>query len=359
MTTPYRKPSLASLVRRRRRVTTAALNALAGWGYEEAEVPLLVPYDALRGALPSDAQDLFRFTDREGRLLLLRSDLTPIIAWQLSRSLDTRTMPVRVCYANRVARIQRAFAGERVESHEIGAELFGAPGLAGDLECLTVAWDTLSALGLDAPEFHVGNVEIAELIIAAAESADSEALRAAIGRRDRSTVRELGASLEPRLTKALGALCAMRPSAADIEAVRASGVAGIDASLAHLDALVDGLHTLGVDRVVVDLSARSERRYYTGLYFRVLADSAAGPIAAGGRYDRLLADFGQPACAVGFAIQVENVIDLLESREGGDASVEAGAEYSCVAQPTELVTALGKRRSGIAVRVVYTTQGKS
>jgi ATP phosphoribosyltransferase regulatory subunit len=356
MTSPDRKPTLASLVRRRRRATTAALAALAGWGYEEAEVPLLVPYDALRDALGGDASDLFRFTDREGRLLLLRSDLTPIIAWQLARTLDTRTLPVRVSYANRVARIQRAFAGERVESHEIGAELFGAPGLAGDLECLVVAWDVLTCLGLEDVEVHVANVAIAELLVEAASNVDSQALRSAIARRDRNTVRELANGVAPELAQALAALCSMRPDASDVRAARAPQIPGLDAAFAHLEALRDGVTATGCSRVQFDLSAKSDRRYYTGLFFRVLANGAEGPIAAGGRYDRLLGAFGRPVPAVGFGVQVENVIAVLEARSAAENSTDAGDAMLVGADSASLVAALGARRQGRPVRVSHTAE---
>ena len=42
-------------VRRRRDIVTRALTLLDAWGYDEAEVPLLAPFDDLRTAVGTDA----------------------------------------------------------------------------------------------------------------------------------------------------------------------------------------------------------------------------------------------------------------------------------------------------------------
>ena len=118
-------------VRRRRELVTRALDVLGGWGYDEADVPLLAPWGELGEAIGERvAARLFRFADHTGRLQVLRGDITPVVAWQIVRTIEARSLPVRVAYANRVARVERAFASQRLETYAVGMELVGAPGAA-------------------------------------------------------------------------------------------------------------------------------------------------------------------------------------------------------------------------------------
>jgi ATP phosphoribosyltransferase regulatory subunit len=63
--------------------------------------------------------------------------------------------------------------------------------------------------------------------------------------------------------------------------------------------------------VVVDLAATPDAPYYTGLTFAVDAAGVPGALAAGGRYDALLARFGVSAPALGFCVGLEALASAL------------------------------------------------
>jgi ATP phosphoribosyltransferase regulatory subunit len=50
--------------------------------------------------------------------------------------------------------------------------------------------------------------------------------------------------------------------------------------------------------------------YYTGLVFRAYAAGAGHAVLAGGRYDRLVGDFGKPMPAVGFAVYADEILAI-------------------------------------------------
>ena len=56
--------------------------------------------------------------------------------------------------------------------------------------------------------------------------------------------------------------------------------------------------------------------YYTGVRFQAFVPGAADAVLAGGRYDDLLARYGRPSPAVGFAIDVEAAAGALEASDG-------------------------------------------
>ena len=81
------------------------------------------------------------------------------------------------------------------------------------------------------------------------------------------------------------------------------------------------LHTLLSEdvagRVIFDLGLVRSLGYYTGAIFQVYDPAHGVPIGSGGRYDDLLAAFGRPLPAVGFALYVERVHIALTGEELG------------------------------------------
>ena len=71
------------------------------------------------------------------------------------------------------------------------------------------------------------------------------------------------------------------------------------------------------DRIIFDLGLVRSLGYYTGAVFQVYDPAYGIPIGSGGRYDELLASFGWPLPAVGFALNVERLHIALTSEERG------------------------------------------
>jgi ATP phosphoribosyltransferase regulatory subunit len=70
------------------------------------------------------------------------------------------------------------------------------------------------------------------------------------------------------------------------------------------------------DRIEVDLGEVRGLGYYTGLVFNAYAAGAPGPVGGGGRYDTLLARFGDARPAVGFSLDLDAVAPLAKLGEG-------------------------------------------
>jgi ATP phosphoribosyltransferase regulatory subunit HisZ len=71
------------------------------------------------------------------------------------------------------------------------------------------------------------------------------------------------------------------------------------------------------ERIIFDLGLVRSLGYYTGAVFQVYDPAYGIPIGSGGRYDELLAQFGRPMPAVGFALNVERVHIALTGEERG------------------------------------------
>ena len=93
---------------------------------------------------------------------------------------------------------------------------------------------------------------------------------------------------------------------------------------APLDAAVSGMRGVHqllapevAERIIFDLGLVRSLGYYTGAVFQVYDPAHGVPIGSGGRYDELLASFGRPLPAVGFAIGVERLHIALTGEERG------------------------------------------
>jgi ATP phosphoribosyltransferase regulatory subunit len=71
------------------------------------------------------------------------------------------------------------------------------------------------------------------------------------------------------------------------------------------------------ERIIFDLGLVRSLGYYTGAVFQVYDPAYGVPIGSGGRYDELLAGFGRPLPAVGFALNVERLHIALTGEERG------------------------------------------
>lgn len=364
MTTSTQTASSAKVAqtRRRRALFVRAMKTLEQWGFGEIEVPLLAPWSELRSAIGEDMErELFRFPGRSGELRVLRGDITPMIAWQYANHLQRQPLPMRVAYAKRIARVRREFARERIESYQLGAELIGREGPRADAELLVVLFDLLDELGLHDGEIRIGHVGIAEHIVRAASANEDvqDRLFAAIGRRDRYEVdlvtKDL--DLDEKTKSALRRLCGVVPDFYDLERLSDLNNPAVDKSVAELVAVTDLLEELGYrERVMLDLTRRNDRGYYTGVIFRVVAERAETPLGSGGRYDSLIGQFGDDLPAVGFGLDADLLVSLVESSQEAEASRTPQVFKEDNAADT-IRKALEARQKGAFVRVDTDEEG--
>ncbi len=316
-------PPLSARVPRRRRFIEMALAGLDAAGFREIDVPLLAPFEEIRSAVDeSVARELFRFAGRSGEVLVLRGDVTPVVAWQYARHLSERPLPLRLSYAARVARVRQEFARYRIESHELGAELIGAQGLDADVEILSAAVETLDGVGAQGVECVIGHVGLSASVIDEVSKSNGTLRRqldTAIAAKDRNEAVEMaranGASAET--IRRIKLLTLVRPKRADLAALAEGAPRELADAVLRLQQIIDAFANRGwEDRFQLDLSRRNERGYYSGVVFSLTSPASQRALGGGGRYDRLIGRFGVSQPAIGFGLRVETILDAIDG-EGG------------------------------------------
>src|SRR5262247_4797683 len=88
------------------------------------------------------------------------------------------------------------------------------------------------------------------------------------------------------------------------------------AAVDHLDKIYSTLDSLGLgENFDVDLGDTGGLEYYTGLTFKVYAPGCGAEIGGGGRYDKLVANFGEPEPAVGFSIALDGLVGAISMND--------------------------------------------
>lgn len=284
---------------RRRAIESAVVEKLEDGGYREVILPIVDFVDPYGGILDEQAMKLsYRFTDREGELVAIRSDFTPMVARVLAPAISPGSDPLRVFYRGDVIRCLPSRLGKNREFFQIGAELIGGGSAADDVEVIQLALAAVAACGAR-PAVTFSDSSLVDVIAAGSglDEADAKTLRVAAARKSP----ELLANLRGRLTERDARLVAklIDGTLALDDLANDARTAAIAERLSRVASEVGGAGSLLLD----DVSEQAS--YYTGVRFRVFAGSAREPVASGGRYDALYGCFGTDVPAVGFTLNVD------------------------------------------------------
>lgn len=313
---------------------SASLHAVfARFGYRRVFLPTLERLEVVeRGLSASALAEVLKFVEPgSGEVVAIRPDITPQIARLYAARPDALPSPARLSYDGPVLRAREARAGRPREVYQAGVELLGEGGPALDAEMLVVLHKSLERVGLSGAVVEVGHARFAEAVLDGARLPEKSRPAAweAIARKDEAALAALAA--KGRGTEAaraaVPALAGLYGDGA-LERARAlvKAVPGAGAPLAEVEAALGLARRRGVTRVAVDLGEARGLGYYTGLTFAGYAPGAGSAVAQGGRYDGLLARFGRPGPAVGFAVDLEFATQALERTAGrGRAGARAGA----------------------------------
>lgn len=306
----------------RESLTRAMSDVMASWGYGLVETPVVEQYPTLEaGAGGAIAGEVFRLFDADGGLLALRPEMTVPIGRLVATRFAGEQGPFRLRYAADVFREQASMRGQSRQFTQVGLEFVGAGGAAADAEVVAVLVESLRATGLASFVVGVGTVAVLRAILASAEMPAewSQAVLAAAHDRNLVGIDELAgeAGVPAQVTRALREVPRIRGDRGAIARCRtAAAECGTEAALDELDAMWALLESAGVaDAVSVDFGIMRSFDYYTGMVLEVYAPGLGLTLGGGGRYDGVLAEFGAPAAAAGFAVGLERLhIALAEQR---------------------------------------------
>ncbi len=298
------------------------LDTARGYGYELVMPPLLEHLESLLTGT-GEALDLqtFKLVDQlSGRTLGLRADSTPQVA-RIDAHLLNRQGVARLCYCGPVVhtRTDRPFASR--EPLQFGAEIYGHGGQEADLEVIELAQACLRSAGVNGLQLDMADVRVIDAVLAPVtlSAVDEARIHAALNAKDVAELEALARGLPERVRHDL---CALPRLFGGVEVLDEAQRILQPSQQLH-DAL-KGLrwlasHATGL-QVSIDLADLRGYAYYTGMRFALFAREAGGgagqslELARGGRYDEVGAVFGRNRPAVGFSLDLKELVAAVAPR---------------------------------------------
>ena len=292
------------------------------YGYEDIQTPSFEFFDIFaseRGTVSS--RNMYKMIDRDGETLVLRPDITPSIARVVAKYFKDENIPLRFSYCGNVYINNSGLMGKMKETTQIGAELVMEPGIEGDAEMIALAVNCLLESGLEDFQIDIGHVGYYNALTnqIGLDQEQTSALKELIESKNYFAVEDYIDSLQidsdaceslkqlPGLFGHEDPVARAREMTSCIEALEV---------LDYLESLQAMVGLYGYSRyVTIDLGMLSEYDYYTGIIFRGYTYGTGDPIVRGGRYDRLISQFGKNAASVGFAIVLDELLLALSRQK--------------------------------------------
>lgn len=318
------------------------------WAYKRVETPLIEYLDIYLSSSLSDADNAYKFTDHNGRLLCLRPDITTSVARMAAAKTDTST-PQRYFYIGDT--VTFANKNERAQRRQAGVELLGEGSAEADAEVIALAIESLLAAGLCNFQLELSEVNFFRGLAqeAGLQNGQLEKLRELV---EEKNSLELELFLKPlpiegKLRDLLGQLPYLYGNADLLNRAELLSAHPLcRQALQRCRFLSNTLEAYGYAQYLTfDFGMVKSLSYYTGIIFQAIVPGLAEPVLKGGRYDGLLAEFGSPAPAVGFALMEYELL-------------EAAKPVKNEKEPLLLAAAPAMRAEAFAKAEAWRKQGK-
>ena len=274
-------------------------NSLELAAFDEYNGPMLESlemYIAKSGEEIANEQT-YNFTDRGGRRLAVRPEMTPTVARLVAAKIGELNFPLKWFSIPNLYRYERPQRGRLREHWQVNVDIFGCDGYEADLEVISTAVMLLRGFDADESMFkvHINNRRFFNDVIAAIAGTDAEGAR-----RVSKVVDRKNKVTREAYEKDMGELGIDADKIAKIDALynmtveEAAALCPESQGSRELLELFGALRAAGLDKYCVfDFGIIRGLDYYTGTVFEVFDEAPENNRAmfGGGRYDNLVGLF--------------------------------------------------------------------
>ena len=284
------------------------------FGYEEYGAPLLEPLEiyAAKSGQEIVNEQTYQFTDRGGRSVAIRPEMTPTIARMVAARQQELGYPARLYSIANFMRYERPQKGREREFWQLNTDIFGVDGVQADAEIVRLSDAVMQKLGAKRNMYtiRINNRNLINFMMAQylrLDAVQSQMMIKLFDKKSKITpeqFREQAAAIFDadyaqeglrKIAKVVGAtsMADLPQEILDSEAV------------GDIQGLFTQLQETGITNAKFDITLMRGLDYYTGMVFEVFDEHPENNRAmfGGGRYDGLVTLFGaQPMAVVGMAI---------------------------------------------------------
>jgi len=341
-------------------------NLFKSSGYSEIETPTIEFYDVFtsdEGVMPQE--NMFKFFDQQGRILVLRPDITVPVARITATKCREAAYPLRFSYIGNVFRYNDYGGGKQNEFTQAGIEVLGVNTPESDAEVISLAINALKATGLENFQVDIGQVEFFNGLMEETGLSDEDAaqVRRLIDRKDYVGLEEFldRCNIKGELKKLIFDLPGLFGSSDVIEKVSILDLNKRSRkALDNISQVLNILEDYGLMQYVsVDLGMLRALDYDTGIIFRGFTYGVGFPVLTGGRYDRLVGEFGKECPATGFSLGINLIMTALQRQKS--STEKPGTDsivcYSGKGRKVAFELCEELRRQGLVVELDITNSG--
>lgn len=297
----------------------------ASWrsGFEEYDGPIfeyLSMYQIKSGE--EIVEQLFSLTDRGGRQLAIRPEMTPTLARMINQQIQSLPRPIKWFSVPRLCRAERPQKGRLREFFQWNLDIIGADDVLADAEVIFCAVDYLRSAGLTSADIVV-RISSRRLLAALLKEAgiSEEQLPPVYGVLDKKA-KVPSEAFEAMLEEAVPDEAVRQRvfqvmNCRTLEELTPKTPDGQEA-LDELQRLFSLLTVMGIGEYArFDIGVVRGLAYYTGVVYEIYDRGASlRAIGGGGRYDNLLKDFGGPAVSATGMGMGDCVLEILLREKG-------------------------------------------
>ncbi|MCL2699236.1 MAG: histidine--tRNA ligase, partial [Defluviitaleaceae bacterium] len=273
-------------------------------------------------------KEMYTFDDRGGRSLTLKPECTAgAIRAFVEHKLYADAAPYRMYCLSPVFRYERPQAGRMRQFHQFNVEFTGSYDPACDAELISVGYELFRRLGIPGVVLNINSLGCKDChkryhdVLHEFLSKNSEALcKTCQGRMERNPLRVLDCKDE-----ACRDILRDAPVPLDILD---------DECREHFEEVKRSLDAMGIAYEINSHIVRG-LDYYTRTVFEFISDDigAQSTICGGGRYDKMIGEFGGPPTgSIGFGLGMERILLAMEN---------TGRGFDTDVRPTIYIAAIG------------------
>ncbi|MCR5451146.1 MAG: ATP phosphoribosyltransferase regulatory subunit [Lachnospiraceae bacterium] len=306
--------------RKKLSIENTVSSIIDSYGYDPIQTPSFEFFDLFGSSIGTvSSKELYKFFDREGETIVLRPDFTPSVARCAGKYFNNSNCPIRLYYNGRVFSNHKRLRGNLNERSQIGGECIGDPSIEADAEMIAMLVRTLESCGLSEFGISIGHAAVFDSLVdaLALNEDDIDEIHSLAANKNFFALDEFleKRNANPDIRGIFQKLSSMYKSPEEFKELTdafkvPNGLSDALLRLSKLSNLLDIYEAS--DHVSYDLGFVSEYRYYTGIVFSGFTYGSGQPIVSGGRYDRLLNKFGKDSPAIGFAIDIDQLLISLD-----------------------------------------------
>jgi histidyl-tRNA synthetase len=303
---------------KRRYIEENMVSTFKSFGYEEIQTPtfeMLELFTEKSGDAIID--EIYTFTDKGGRQLALRPELTaPVIRFYTDK-LQMEPKPLKLFYFGNCYRYDRPQKGRYREFRQAGCELIGADTPEAYAELVALAYSLLKNVGLKNIQLNIGNLTIIHALFDQLDLSinDQKQLLPLIDKAQFDDVYSFLQDINIPNESITTFIDILQTS--DIKKIKAlfQDNSSIVDEVSYMEKILNLLHTaFQINDFQITLSIVRGLDYYKGLVFEIDAPTlgAEKQICGGGAYELVSVFGGTETPTAGFAIGFDRIILALE-----------------------------------------------